>query len=75
MPRPQQIRLKTQHLEAVYVVFDILESDGQTTALICSYCAQKNSKKGPSIEGHRSALGNYVEEKGEPTIKLHWTRA
>ncbi len=64
MPSPKQIWLKTKHLEAVYVVFDILERAGKPL-LDLPLMKRKKFLKEAVQEGAHVLLADYVEEKGE----------
>ncbi len=64
MPAPKQIWLKTKHLEAVYVVFDILERDGKPL-LDLPLLERKKILQDSVKEGSHVLLADYVEEKGE----------
>jgi bifunctional non-homologous end joining protein LigD len=64
IPSPKQIWLKTKHLEAVYVVFDILERNGKQL-LDSPLMERKRILAGAVKEGAHVILADYVAEKGE----------
>jgi DNA ligase D-like protein (predicted ligase)/DNA ligase D-like protein (predicted 3'-phosphoesterase) len=69
MPSPKQIWLKTKHLEAVYVVFDILERDGKPL-LDLPLIERKKILKEAVKEGPHVLSADYVEEKGEAYYQI-----
>jgi DNA ligase D-like protein (predicted ligase)/DNA ligase D-like protein (predicted 3'-phosphoesterase) len=61
---PTEIELRTRQCPAAYIVFDILEKDGNPL-LDLSLVERKEILKGAVQEGEHLLLADYVEKKGE----------
>jgi DNA ligase D-like protein (predicted ligase)/DNA ligase D-like protein (predicted 3'-phosphoesterase) len=69
IPSPKQIWLQTKHLEAVYVVFDILEKDGK--ALVDQPLIERKKILAQAVkEGPHVILADYVEGKGKAYYQI-----
>ena len=66
---PKEIWLKTKHIEAVYVVFDILEKDDKPLINL-PLTERKKILTDVLKEGAHVILADYIEEKGEAYFKI-----
>jgi bifunctional non-homologous end joining protein LigD len=64
IPSPKEIWLKTKHLEAVYVVFDILEKNGSPLVNL-PLMERKKILAATVQESAHVLVANYIEEKGQ----------